>query len=141
MPAYWPWYESNIPDHGQLVCIVCKNYPSSIGPKSKTTTRVIEIGEHREVFGVIVCGECKESMWSAARRGHARDDDEEITKEMWRQCNKDEYHDLVKQQLMSVLRMEKLYKQWACAPLGTNRDKWEDRPYHHGNAISSGMES
>ena len=52
MPSYWSWY-SRIPEYEEMVCVVCKAYPSELGPKSETDLRILEIGEDRQKFGVM----------------------------------------------------------------------------------------
>ena len=157
MSAFWEYDgNGNTPKFEDMVCrqvcIVCKNYPERVGSHSGSSTRVIEIGE--ATYGVLVCDECAGSMWNGARRGRARDDYSECTAEMWRQSNKDEYTELLEQQLRGVLREEKRareflgrvhyarvckrqYGQWDDRHSGTQNagqcedrqySQWEDRP-------------
>ena len=89
-----------------------------MGPGSETEARVLEIGEERCNYAVLVCEGCKNSLWLSAKRAHDKDDWDELEPSMYRQFLMTDYLDLLKQRVMAKWRMEELHRRWSYQKLG-----------------------
>ena len=106
-------YYRYVPNYEEMACCVCNGKPKEAGPRSETEARVLEIGEERCNYAVLVCEGCKNSLWLSAKRAHDRDDWDELEPSMYRQFLMTDYLDLLKQRVMAKLRMEELHRRWS----------------------------
>ena len=96
-----------------MACCVCNEKPKEVGPGSETEARVLEIGEERCNYAVLVCESCKNSLWLSAKRAHSKDDWDELEPSMYRQFIMTDYLDLLKQRVMAKWRMEEQCRKWS----------------------------